>query len=166
MSLSLADITIFAPITVCRMLTKKEEKEKDQTCNGEVCLQTNCMDLRLVDDTVEYMNKHWNKNCFDNAVIPGSSLGFLTNETWRNGWYQILDISIKLHHATEIFMIDHEDCGYYKEIYGQLPPAEMFKLHVDNLVAVGKILKERYPHIRYSGKFMKLNGECIDITSN
>jgi hypothetical protein len=54
---------------------------QDQTLAREAkCFVVTCMDFRLIDDTVRFMDKMGYNNNYDQFILAGSSLGFTQNK--------------------------------------------------------------------------------------
>ena len=92
------------------------------TEDGIKALVITCIDFRLIDDAVYYLNSKGYLNNYDEFILAGASLGYNTSLNGVNsqysGWNNILenhiDISYTLHKIKEIIVIDHMDCGAYK----------------------------------------------------
>ena len=80
-----------------------------------------CMDFRLIDDAVRYLDKEGYNNNYDEFILAGSSLGY--NQKTYNAWTETLDKHIELaqqlHHIKEVIVIDHMNCGAYKIFYNK-----------------------------------------------
>lgn len=64
-------------------------KTQDQTTAKEAqCFLVTCMDFRLIDDIVHFMDKEGFNNNYDQFILAGSSLGF-TQEKFPH-WGQTL----------------------------------------------------------------------------
>jgi hypothetical protein len=81
-----------------------------------------CIDFRLIDEAVTYLNSKGYLNNYDEFILAGASLGYNTSLNVVNSqfsaWDKVLenhiDISYTLHKIKEIICIDHMDCGAYK----------------------------------------------------
>ncbi len=95
--------------------------------NNKVAYATNCIDLRFIDESHTFLEKMFGKNSYESFVVPGPSLALYTKTVDNNkvkldddfykAWIKGLYFARKLHNAEFIVLIDHEDCGYYKERY-------------------------------------------------
>ena len=56
---------------------KKQMRTQDQTtAHHAQCFLVNCMDFRLIDDMVYFMNGKGYNNNYDQFTLAGASLGF------------------------------------------------------------------------------------------
>jgi carbonic anhydrase len=98
---------------------------QDQTvAHNAKCFAVTCMDFRLIDDAVRFMDRMGYNNNYDEFVLAGSSLGF-TQEIYPHWGLALLDhmhIGKSLHKFREIIFIDHRDCGAYKKFYPNCTP--------------------------------------------
>ena len=83
-----------------------------------------CMDFRLLDDIVVFMNALGYHNNYDQYILAGSSLGANQEKfpEWTASWLKHLDLAILLHNIKEVIAIDHECCGAYKIFYPNMKP--------------------------------------------
>ncbi len=131
--------------------------QKSQS-HGAKSLVLSCIDYRFINETIHYLNTH-RKGNFDYFVLAGSSLGY--NESCEahsakeipkdssNNWHLTYEdhvrLAMKLHHITEIVVIDHMDCGYYQSVYGDAmsdPKKEKAK-HKFNLHKFVRLMKNK-----------------------
>jgi hypothetical protein len=124
-----------------------------------------CMDYRLVDATVAWMDglEHM-KGEFDHIVLAGASLGVVTDKfpPWAQTFWDHLKISIDLHHIKEVMILDHRDCGAYKVVYGKdlgKLPEEETEVHATNLKKMRELVKARYPELPVIVGLMALDGK-------
>jgi hypothetical protein len=134
-----------------------------------------CIDFRLIDDAVTYLNSKGYLNDYDEFILAGASLGYNTSLDGVNpqfsGWDKVLenhiDISYTLHKIKEIIVIDHMDCGAYK---AQLNGGKAFSSnyeeinqHIQQLNNFKTMINKKYSS-KYDVKLwlMKLDG-TVDI---
>jgi len=82
-------------------------------------LLLSCMDLRLVDDVVRFMEDDGLTNRYDHVIMAGAALGALgANKQkynhWRKTFWDHLDAAYKLHHIKDVYILEHRDCGAYR----------------------------------------------------
>lgn len=107
-----------------------------------------CMDQRLLDDTVRFMNHLNLQNRYDQVALAGGSMGVNQLPTPSASWWSVFSIQLleainKLHRPIkDVFLLDHLDCGAYKYLhpndtikaaYNRATLPEMRKLHEDEL---------------------------------
>lgn len=119
-----------------------------KTCKA---LAFGCIDFRFRDSIpcvlshMGYLDQH------DDVILAGSSLGYngLTGTT-NSAWVATIDEQIKiaydLHKISEIFLIDHMDCGAYAVNYPGLTlnTPEEYELHVQNLDIAAEAIKKKF----------------------
>lgn len=195
-------IVIYAIVIIGIFLIIKKSNvvtQENMTTNhrGEIGFSTTCIDLRFVDEEQKYLeDKLIGKDLYDTFVLPGAALALSTNskgkyidEDFFTTWKKTLDISIALHGTKKIFIIDHEDCGYYKKYYtkdnfGQdyaaLNKDEKYKIHIQNMTqTIEQLVKylssadlralhelnpvSTYNDITVEGHIIKMNGSGTRI---
>lgn len=115
------------------------------TCQAIV---VHCMDFRLR----KYLNewtKHLAKGGFDLVSIAGSvkDLDYISKQ---------IEISNRLHHIKEVYLINHEDCGAYGK-------EGTFEKHKEDLNSAKKVLEKKFPHLQIFLYYLKLSGEFIKL---
>ena len=109
----------------------KKSTSKHPTPRKHVLVLT-CMDLRLLDDTVSFMDQYNLANRYDQIVFAGSALGVLrlsspsvndhsqsTRSVWKDVLFHHLQIAIDVLDRTvkDIFILEHRDCGAYEHYH-------------------------------------------------
>src|SRR6266849_645836 len=85
-------------------------------------LLLSCMDYRLVGKTRSYMvRRHLGEQKYDHIVLAGAALGAVTDKfpEWNKTFWDELGLAIDLHEIHKVMILDHRDCGAYKEILGK-----------------------------------------------
>lgn len=67
-----------------------------------------------------------------------------------------IEISVRLHHTKEAYLINHEDCGAYGETGN-------FNKHKEDLLLAKKTIEEKFPQLTIVPYYLKLNGEMIKV---
>ena len=124
-----------------------------------------CMDFRLLDDIVYFMNLIGYNNNYDQFILGGGSLAFASEKfkNWRKIGKEHLDLGIKLHKIKEIICIDHEKCGAYKYCYPDMKPEEEKQKHIENMTIFEKKFKKSHPEIEVHCYYMYLTGSVEKI---
>lgn len=153
-----------------------------------------CMDQRLLDDTVRFMNELNLHNRYDQVALAGAAMGVhrLPNDppdpsaTWWEVFAAHLSTAInKLRRPIkDVFLIDHLDCGAYKELhpvdeiraeYSEAGLVRMRELHAEELAALAWRVHEfceaqhrsttdgEWEHIRVSCFIMDLRGQVTQL---
>ena len=122
-----------------------------------------CMDFRLLDNIVSFMNDlGYNKN-YDQFILAGSSLAFAEDKflSWRNVALEHLGLAVNLHHVDEVICIDHDACGAYKVVYPDLSDADIRAKHAENVEKFKEKVREVHPGLKISTYYMFLDGSCL-----
>ncbi len=153
-----------------------------------------CMDQRLLDETVRFMNDLNLHNRYDQVALAGGAMGVHRlpqappdpSCTWWELFTAHLSTAIdKLHRPiNDVFLLDHLDCGAYKELHPvkkireEYPKASlqrMYELHAEELVALAcrvheyceaqhcSTKDEAWEHIRVSCFVVDLRGRVTQL---
>ena len=90
----------------------------NRLAKGKVdALVLTCIDYRFVHVIPEYMNKHYPSLSYDHAILAGASLGVFTGiyPAWASTFWEHLEVAIALHGINTVIILDHRDCGAYRE---------------------------------------------------
>lgn len=135
-------------------------------------LLLSCMDCRLLDNTVDFMNAYNLENRYDQLVFAGTSLGVLHGgsppafpdkksnaedsdspplSAWKDVFFHQLVAAINnlKRDIRDVFILEHRDCGAYKVITGG-----HHQPWYDDSVDQQK--QEKKDHQRYARKLAKL----------
>jgi carbonic anhydrase len=82
-------------------------------------LLVSCMDLRLIDNIVKFMEADNMTNRYDQYIAAGCSLGIEKNANWRQSFFDHLKLACDLHHIHDVYILEHRNCGAYKEFLGK-----------------------------------------------
>lgn len=98
----------------------------------KLVLLLSCMDARLLDDTVSFMNYYNLENRYDHVAFAGAALGVLhlssppvsgsspsLGSSWKEVFFHHLQIAIDLlgRQIKDIFILEHRDCGAYQHCH-------------------------------------------------
>lgn len=89
-------------------------------------LLLSCMDPRLLDDTVDFMNHDNLENRYDHVILAGAALGALGGclseyAHWRSVFFDHLEAACKLHQIEEVYILEHRHCGAYHKVFKVAP---------------------------------------------
>lgn len=84
---------------------------------GNVLL-ISCMDLRLLDDTVRFMDAENLTNRYDQFILAGAALGAATRQPWGAVLFEHLQVACDLHQVRDVYILEHRNCGAYKVFLG------------------------------------------------
>lgn len=118
-----------------------------------------CIDYRLVNDIVDFMNSLGYNGQYDQIMIPGASLA-MYDPVYQQSLLNSLDLAVNLHHITEIYLIDHMDCGYYTLKLGD----NELQAHIESLTLARHALSTRYPHLIVHTYILNTEGNAIHVS--
>ncbi len=91
---------------------------------GTVLLLT-CMDLRLLDEIIQFMNHDNLANRYDHVVFAGAALGALGAPCaksdfshWKKTFFDHLGAAVELHRVEDVYILEHRNCGAYHTVFG------------------------------------------------
>jgi carbonic anhydrase len=116
-----------------------------------------CMDFRLIGNKHKLLEELGYEEDYDHFTMAGASLGF-DNERWSEVAFDHINLAIKLHHISEIIIIDHMDCGAYKLIRKVKGSIDERIEHIKMLRAVKCDLQRIYKDLTITTKLMELDG--------
>lgn len=143
------------------------ETQDQMTAHKAKAIVITCMDFRLIDDAVKYLDSIGYNNNYDEFILAGASLGY--NQTKYDTWAETLNNHIELaeslHEIKEIIVIDHISCGAYKLLYNResIPRDEEIKLHAKNFKAFKKSIGQKYPQFKVTTLLMDLDGKILNV---
>jgi carbonic anhydrase len=131
-------------------------------------LMLSCMDYRLVDDLVAYMNAEGLKDDYDHVVLAGAAIGAVNAAfaEWHTTFWEHLDAAIALHHVDEVIVIDHRDCGAARIALGDAAvdtPEKETAVHTEAIRELARQVKEKRPTLGFAGYLMALDGSVEEI---
>ena len=133
-------------------------------------LLLSCMDFRLTDDIVRYMDGRGMTDRYDHVVLAGASLGAMTEKfsEWGKTFRDHLQVAIDLHHIKRVIIMDHRDCGAYKTILGEdfaKDPARETQIHTEYLTRLAAEVGKLHPDLMVETVLMNLDGTVEVITA-
>ncbi|QDA58949.1 hypothetical protein [Hymenobacter jejuensis] len=98
---------------------------------GNVLLLS-CMDLRLLDDIVRFMEHDNLTNRYDQFILAGAALGSAMNEHWNTAFFEHLAVACQLHGVRDVYILEHRNCGAYQVFLGDEGTFDDSHQHHDN----------------------------------
>lgn len=126
-------------------------------------LLLSCMDYRLIDDIVRYMDGRGLTDNYDHVILAGASAGAVhpVFEAWHETFWQHVQAAVDLHRIKRVIVIDHRDCGAYKIALGPehaADPATERAAHSELLAVLAALMAERQPGLAVETHLMALDG--------
>jgi carbonic anhydrase len=83
-------------------------------------LLLSCMDLRLIDNIVHFMDVLNMTNRYDQFILAGAALGVNQDKfpEWSAAFWSHLRLAIELHDIRDVFIMEHRHCGAYAKLAG------------------------------------------------
>lgn len=128
-------------------------------------LLLSCMDYRLVDDIVRYMDARAMTNQYDHVVLAGGALGAVSDKlNWGRTFWDHLDVAIKLHHIHKVIILDHKDCGAYRVVFEKdFKGEDELAIHREQLGKLRAAIKEKHPDLEVETLIMDLDGKVSPL---
>jgi len=82
-------------------------------------LLLSCMDLRLLDNLVAFMNFENLENRYDQFILAGAAAGAMQLPSWHKAFFDHLVLAVGLHQIKYVYIIEHRDCGAYVEFFNK-----------------------------------------------
>lgn len=147
---------------------------------ADVLLLT-CLDYRFFERIAAFMNKKGYTNNYDQFILAGASLG-LAHEVnpmiaqWNQTWWDHLKLAVQLHKVKKVIIIDHEDCGAYRELLGfdnkiedlkdpNIIPIKEVHIHSHYLKQAYSKIKKAYPSLIVELYLIGLTDNIIPIVA-
>jgi len=126
------------------------------------CLLLSCMDYRFIQSTAELLERLEYEKAYDYFVLAGASLGYNAGpEDWRTTWLDHIVLAKRLHQIQEIVIVEHEDCGYYKQFYGV--QNDNFQMHLLNVRDFVPEMQALHPDLKFSAYLVTLSGQTVPL---
>ena len=137
--------------------------------HGTDVLLLTCMDFRLQNETVTYMDRRGLRDKYDHIVLAGASLGpqIPDRPDWSRVFWDHLETAIALHHISKVIVLDHLDCGAYKAFLGQTAvatPEQEYVAHARRLRLLRGAINEQNPMLEVELGLMALDGSVRMVT--
>lgn len=118
----------------------------DHTCNGFVVA---CIDFRFQKFIKKWLEENFKDKTYDYVGFAGSTKNLDTI-------IGQLDISVRLHHISEVVLIHHEECGAYGT-------ESTHDRHADDLNIARKQILVKYPQLKVNLYYLHLDGMFEEI---
>ncbi|WP_294822943.1 hypothetical protein [uncultured Flavobacterium sp.] len=154
-----------------------------------------CIDLRLTDNLVDFLNFDNLHNRFDYFTLAGASLThsapdgiavvegekysfdqgvlgkFQNFGHWKNTLYNHIDLAILLHKIQDVYIVEHEDCGAYAKFLQNIEftnKKDEVNCHKAFATALADHIHKNYEWKDDNGNNHSMNAHCflIDLRGN
>ncbi len=150
--------------TDLREYLSKNIPAKTSEAAGVPILLLTCMDSRYPQRIIDTMDNLGWRGKYDQLILAGASLGVVHKKEWQQTFMDQLGFAIEHHHVSEVFILDHRDCGAYKYFLGVTPedPAKEKQAHLDVCKAAVQVILEKFPQLRGEIRCSLLPIETVD----
>lgn len=135
---------------------------------GHNILLLSCMDLRLLDEIVAYMDGRNLTNRYDHVILAGAALGVVhaAHGHWAKTFWDHLALARELHDVAEVHILEHRECGAYRKLLGlhfaNDPDAESQK-HAEAAHALESLIRLQHPELTVRSFLMDLEGQVSPL---
>lgn len=123
-----------------------------------------CMDFRYPHRIIDTMDARHLRGKYDHLILAGASLGVLLKSEWQRTFLDQLKFAVEKHGATQVIILDHRDCGAYKEFLNVTPedPAKERDAHEDQARKAMDLIVKEFPILKGNVHALLLPIENID----
>jgi carbonic anhydrase len=105
------------------------------------------MDFRLVERIRDWMKTEGMMGDADVVSLAGAGKELLDEGAGRETLLKQIELSAKLHHATQVILLHHSDCGAYKAEYTFNSFDEEKARHAQDMAKEAEIIKGKFPEM-------------------
>jgi carbonic anhydrase len=117
---------------------------------GTPVLLLTCMDYRYPHRIVNAMDSQGLRGKYDHLILAGAALGVMHQDEWRITFFDQLRFAIEHHQVTQLIIVEHRDCGAYREFLGITPddPFKERQAHIEQCWEAVRITREEFPELK------------------
>jgi len=135
---------------------------------GTEALLLTCIDYRLTAATTRYMAEQQMGDKYDQVILAGAALGAENRKfpDWGRTFWEHVQLAIDLHRIRKIIVMDHRDCGFYKDIHGKdlaADPKQEFEVHAAQMHVLKADIGRRHPKLEVQLLLMALDGKVETV---
>lgn len=103
-----------------------------------------CIDFRLQETINNWISQNFSPKTFDRVALAGGvkNLDIILNQ---------IEIAHRLHHIKKVVLINHEDCGAYRE-------SGTPEKHAEDLKTAKQKIQSLFPELKVETYYLKLDG--------
>jgi carbonic anhydrase len=150
-------------------ISNEIRKEKRSKMTTAPVVLISCMDFRLIDEMVAFMDDKGHRDEYDHLIFAGASL-FLASDKKKTAWidtfYDHLQLAIDLHAVEKVMIMDHRHCGAYNAYFGreiQENEDEETALHTQYMTILKQQILEKHPNLTVELFLLGLDGTAEKI---
>ena len=133
-------------------------------------LLLSCMDLRLLDETVAFMDLMGLTNRYDHVILAGASLGatFAGKPHWGDTFRDHLAVARQLHDVREVLILEHRNCGAYRlllDLDAAIAPEPEAHAHAAQAERLREQIGREASELRVRSYLMDLDGTVGELSN-
>ena len=108
-----------------------------------------CMDFRFQSAFRNFLVEQNLKNQYDLISVAGAAkvLANPSDSFEKENFLKQISLSVNLHQISQVFLINHQDCGAYGPQLAKNPIKER-QTHENDLKKAKEIIRQLYPHLQ------------------
>lgn len=131
-------------------------------------LALTCIDYRLVDDNIRFLDGLRLTKEYDQVALAGASLAAVSRKfpSSNSAFWDHVTIAKQLHHIRRVIFVDHRDCGAYKVAFGDAFAAARepeTAQHKQIMLQAKAMLAQKHPDLASEFYLMALDGTAERI---
>ena len=135
-----------------------------EAAGGITALAITCIDYRLVDDAVHFLDGKKLTHDYDQVSLAGASLAAVSDKFPESNaaFWSHVGIAKQLHSIKKVIVVDHRDCGAFKVGFGKdykSDRAGETAQHKGVMEQVKANLAKTHPDLAYEAYLMDVNGK-------
>ena len=117
---------------------------------GIPVLLLTCMDYRYPHAILNTMDSAGLRGKYDQLVLAGAGLGVVHKPEWQITFFDPLRFAIEHHHVTQLIILEHRDCGAYREFLGITPddPEKERQAHIEQSSKAIRVTLAEFPELK------------------
>ncbi|MEK7158533.1 MAG: carbonic anhydrase, partial [Patescibacteria group bacterium] len=122
-------------------------------------LLLSCIDFRFHRDLDQWMDEQGLTKNYDHVAIAGACKSLVAPEVDRDRSFLLKQISISasLHNISQVFLMNHEDCGAYGGKKAFAGNQEEASRHIQEMATAQKIIAETHPGLQIKKIYARIN---------
>ena len=135
----------------------------DRTKGKASVLVLSCIDPRYTNDLAWNLTHRQDLHAdYDLISLAGASLGVFHSDAWKSVFLEHIDLALKLHGISEVWVYDHLDCGMYKATFNMKTDDDDAP-HLTQLKELKELLFTSYPKLKFKGHIISIEGHIKEV---
>lgn len=123
-----------------------------------------CMDFRYPHRITDTLDHRQLRGKYDHLILAGASLGVTHKLEWQTTFTDQLKFAIDHHGVSQVLILDHRDCGAFREYLGVTPddPAKERQAHYDQCKKAVDLIVQKFPKLAGNVDCLLLPVETVE----